>query len=195
MDKVSRTLFWYNTARTPLGSTTMEQREMPRPQSSFTNIDKIGVEVHTFMLKRLLDGVDLNPETVKTVTDLYCGNGVLVAGEIGYFPHATIHAIDVYDDILAPYVQKNRRVQFHQGWVSDLLAARTIPQSDFVSISFASRHHGLDALGVQFLKKIVGGYLLTIGDNGGLEEESYFQDAFQRVKSIPRDFATIWKAK
>ena len=179
----------------PLGSTNMSYIEIPARQNSFTDITKVDVESSAMAIKRLMEGLPFNPKDVKTAIDLYCGNGIIVAGELEYLPNAVIHAVDINDNILSRYLQKQKRVKFHQGWVSKVLLSGQLPKADFISISDASRHHGLDSMSASQLQQLTTGYLLTIGDNAYLEREPYFRELFTRVKNIPDHFAAVWKAK
>lgn len=179
----------------PLESTNMNDKELPRVQYHFKDINALSVEIYTFTIQKLMRDLPFNPTAIRTAIDLYCGNGVFVAGELGYLPKATIHAVDIHENILAPYLQKQKRVKFHQGWVSEILFSDQLPKADFISISFASRHHGLNNMSASKLQKLTAGYLVTVGDNAGLEQEPYFRELFTMVKSIPDYFAAVWKAK
>ena len=160
----------------------MSYIEIPARQNSFTDITKVDVESSAMAIKRLMEGLPFNPKDVKTAIDLYCGNGIIVAGELEYLPNAVIHAVDINDNILSRYLQKQKRVKFHQGWVSKVLLSGQLPKADFISISDASRHHGLDSMSASQLQQLTTGYLLTIGDNAYLEREPYFRELFTRVK-------------
>lgn len=156
----------------------MPEREIPRSQQSFSDLTLSRADTYAFALKKRL--LEIQPESVKIVTDLYCGNGVLTIGAIELFPHAQIHAVD-YHDVLVPDAKKHSRVTFHQGWVDGVLASGAIPKSDVVLMSFASRHHGFTEQNISLLSSIVGNVLLTMGDNAGLENEPWFRERFQFI--------------
>ena len=168
-----------------------ELQNLPRRQDDFLNISQRDIDDnYAIMLLRLFEGIPISPEKVKTAIDLYCGNGVMAAAALGYFPNATVHTVDVHDGILAPYLQQQQRIQFHQGLAGDILLSDLLPPAEFVSISEATSRYGLTELHKDPLKKLVRGHLLTIGDNGDLENSKWFRDAFKPIKGT--FYETIW---
>jgi len=93
----------------------------------------------------------------------------------------------------------NPRVKFHKGLFMDILGQNIIPPSDFVFLSFASRHHGFNENNIQQLINLVGkGVLFTIGDNALLESEKWFRNGFQVVYEVGIDVTfdgVLWKCK
>jgi hypothetical protein len=168
----------------------MAEQELPRPQTSFRDLDLSKGETYAmFLQKRLPEGMPLN--AVKTVTDLYCGNGILTIGSIALFSKATINAVD-YHRVLVPDAIAHPRVKFYQGWVSDVLATGKLAKTDVMIMSFASRHHGFTAENIHLLSDNLQGVLLTLGDNGGIEAEPWFRERFKVFSSDSMDDSAVW---
>jgi trans-aconitate methyltransferase len=138
--------------------------------------------------------VNLDFERVKVILDLYCGNGILTLGSLLAFPNAIIHALD-YHPVLVEDAKTHARVTFHQGLVTDVLASDALPHADIVLVSFASRHHGFTADNIALLSSHTKQFLLTTGDNAGLEQEFWFRDVFNFHNVVDDMGAVIWTPK
>lgn len=167
-------------------------QEIPRPQSSRFEIDRTFVEVYTCMLQKLLRNIPVDSTKVRTVIDLFCGKGIFTAGSLGTFPNATIHAVDYHQNSLSQILQNEKRIVFHQGWVVEMLQTTNIPPADFVTISYAGRLHGFHEHNIDALTHHVGGFLLTLGDNGGLENMPCFRNRFTMTDANYQQDAYIW---
>ena len=170
----------------------MPEREFPKPQRRFTDIEMSRASDYARALNRRLPDIEI--EGVQTVLDLYCGNGMLTLGSIALFKHAIIHAVDVHD-VLVPDAISHPRVVFHKGWVTDMLESGALPVSDIVLMSFANSYHGFTAENISLLSAHVGGVLLTIGDNANIEKQPWFLDSFRCVADIPNHLAANWVSR
>lgn len=112
-------------------------------------------------------------------------------GSLLAFPNAIIHAVD-YHSVLVNDAKIHERVAFHQGLVTDVLASGDLPHADIVLVSFASRHHGFTADNIVLLSSHTRQFLLTTGDNAGLEQESWFHNVFHFCKAVDNIGALIW---
>ncbi len=171
-----------------------EERESPRPQHSFGDVGLKQADAYEFFLHRSFEQVGLQFDTVKTVLDLYCGNGTLTLGSILCFPNAQIHAIDIHK-VLVPDAVNHPRVTFHKGWLPETLSKKSIPCADIVLMSYAGRLHGFNELNISLLSSHVGKYLFTVGDNYDIEGEPWFRGKFDCLMTDRDHFSAIWKPK
>ena len=172
----------------------MNQKEEPRAQFAFGDVTLSTSYSYQFFLEKRFQQVDLNFERVETVLDLFCGNGILTLGSVLAFPNAEIHAVD-YHAVLVPDAQTHERITFHQGWVTDVLESGALPSADIVIVSFASRQHGFTEENIAILASHTRQFLLTTGDNAGLEQESWFHDVFHFSRAVDDIGAVIWTPK
>ncbi|MCL4360032.1 hypothetical protein M1555_02130 [Patescibacteria group bacterium] len=160
----------------------MNHPDRPRCQTQFyASIREGQYDAWDSIVRKPLEGL-VSADSVRTVIDLYCGNGVMTAAALSVFSECTVHAVDFYDGVLAPPLQKDPRVIFHQGLVADVLAAGAVPPSDLVIMGFAGRTHGMTEETILFLRAAVDGLLLTYGDNAFVEVRSYFLDHFSLLR-------------
>ena len=138
----------------------MSEREAPRAQTAFADATLQNSSAFQHYLERIFASVDLDVGDIKTVLDLYCGNGLLTLGSVLAFPHAEVHAVD-YHSVLVADARTHKRVIFHQGFVTDLLALGELPDSDIVIISDASRHHGFTAKSISLLLFLLKTVIIT----------------------------------
>ena len=172
----------------------MSEREAPRAQTAFADATLQNSSAFQHYLERIFASVDLDVGDIKTVLDLYCGNGLLTLGSVLAFPHAEVHAVD-YHSVLVADARTHKRVIFHQGFVTDLLALGELPDYDIVIISDASRHHGFTAKSISLLLSHTQQFLYTTGDNDSLEQEQWFRDVFDLYMTVDNIGSTIWIPK
>lgn len=172
----------------------MNLKEEPRAQFAFGDVTLDTAYSYQLFLKKRFEQVSLNFDNVKTVLDLFCGNGILTLGSVLAFPYAEVHAVD-YHPVLVDDARTHERVIFHQGLVTDVLSSGTLPCSDIVIVSFASRHHGFTDKNIALLSSHTRQFLFTTGDNAGLEQESWFRNVFHFCKAVDNIGALIWTPK
>lgn len=172
----------------------MDSKEVPRGQFIFGDVTLDTSYSYQLFLKKRFERVSLNFANVGTVLDLFCGNGILTLGSVLAFPYAEVHAVD-YHPVLVKDAQTHERVIFHQGFVTDVLASGTLPCSDIVIVSFASRHHGFTGENIALLSSHTSQFLLTTGDNAGLEQKPWFLNVFNFHKTVDDMGAVIWTPK
>jgi hypothetical protein len=174
----------------------MDYREVPRPQMLVPKeMDPLSMEVYAHKLNKFIRNVPIDPSTVHTVSDLFCGRGILTAASLLTFSNATVHAVDYHGDVLSPNLQTNPRVKFHQGWVVDTLQSTTIPITDFTIISYANRLHGFTQNNIDVLAQQTKDYLLMVGDNNNLETAPWFWERFNLIDQNYEEQVTIWQPK
>jgi hypothetical protein len=171
-----------------------DEREIPWPQWQLFDSSLQHADAYELFLRRTFEPLHLQFDQVNSVIDLYCGNGTLTLGSILLFPNAQIHAID-YHRVLVSDAIDHPRVEFHQGWVTDVLADKSVPRADIVLMIFASRHHGFNKTNISLLSSHVGKYLCTAGDNANIEGEPWFRDTFDWLHTNHGLFSDVWKQK
>ncbi len=171
----------------------MTTSEIPRRQTHFFHeFNGNDFERYGTILKNMLKEIP-KPQHVSTVLDLYCGNGVLTAGALHVFPESTVHCVDIHNNVLSPTLAGDPRVVFHQGWVSEQLKTPGgLPKAELVIIGNAGRLYGLENEDFDALKRHVNGYLLTLGDNMGMESQEAFRRNFLWFSSNSRFDAAVW---
>lgn len=143
--------------------------------------------------RSIFEGI-IQPETVQTVLDLFCGTGLQTAIVLEYFNQSRVHAVDFFD-IFTPMLKANPRVEFHPGRVVDVLASGQIPAGDIVIVANSERFHGFNQDNIHLLRQYTRGLLLTLGENGNLEGHSWFSDHFEYVRMTNRGGETVWKGR
>ena len=172
----------------------MGYKEEPRAQFGFGDVTLNTSCSYQLFLEKRFQQVDLDFERIETVLDLFCGNGILTLGSLLAFPNAEIHAVD-YHSVLVDDARTHERVTFHQGWVTEILASDAVPTADIVIVSFASRHHGFTEENIALLSSHTRQFLLTTGDNAGLEQKPWFRGVFNFHKMVDEIGAIIWTPK
>jgi predicted rRNA methylase YqxC with S4 and FtsJ domains len=168
--------------------------ELPKkaPDRFRFEADQIELFGWHWYLEEILEGVP--PIKVETALDLYTGTGIFAAGMLYLYRACTVHAVDFHANVLSDCLQNDPRVIFHQGLVSEMLLSGQLPPADLVGISYANRLHGLNEVSIEALKHLTRGYLVTQGDNYGLEREPYFQRAFKLEHYCRNRLACVWSA-
>ena len=171
--------------------------DLPRPQPAYFLELMGGDNPVEFLLNKTIEAAGINKDDVKTAVDLGPGRGVGIDALLKIFPNATVHAVD-YHDTLPANLRESPRVEFHQGLFVDVLKEKTVPSADFVFLSYASRHHGFKEENIELLAILVGkGYLLTVGDNDGLEAKKWFKERFRMIyfEALEIDGPAVWKCR
>jgi hypothetical protein len=163
--------------------------EIPPRQGSHHEFQSRDYGRFAFALERILGSH--KPDSVETAIDLYCGTGSMTAGAVTLF-NCEVHAVDYHPDTLVPSLRVDRRVIFHRGWVSEELMSGNLPEADLITISFASRHYGLEAVHFGSLRRLARGVLVTIGDNGGMEAHPAFRQNFRVIRNDHDHDAQVW---
>jgi hypothetical protein len=104
--------------------------------------------------------------------------------------------IDYYQS-LHPSIAQNSRVLFHQGFFTEVLRDIHVSNTDLVVMSRMGRVHGFSDLHAYLLRACVGkGLLLTDGDNGGIEDQPWFQDQFSKIQQLDYDLdIALWQGR
>ena len=85
---------------------TNESQETPRAQTHLKDLTLAGAKGYEHEIKVILKGLKLDFNRVRTVLDLYAGNGPFTLGAVRAFPNAQVHAVD-YHNVLAPECQNS----------------------------------------------------------------------------------------
>lgn len=171
--------------------------EVPRVQDIFfVELIEKG-SGYEFFLNNIINNVGIDRESIERAIDLGPGRGQGVHALLECFPGATVHAVDYHDILITPLLN-DPRVEFHQGFFTDVLKTGVVPTADLVLLLYASRHHGFTEENIDLLTNIVEkGYLVTLGDNDNLETKSWFKKEFELIytKDIDISYGAVWKSK
>ncbi len=177
----------------PLLAYLSGMENIPKSQSIFLTETINPAGVFAAFFKRNLEGLNIDPKTVKTFADLGCGNGIYVGGALIAFPAAVVHAVD-YKDVLDLSLKQNSRVVFYQGLIIDLLTESKIPKCDVVLLCNIGSEHGFTKHNICLLQHIIEGLLITTGENAHLESTPWFKKAFNLLKDDTNSLGQVWQA-
>jgi len=171
-----------------------------RIKNSIFDSDPDNIEKIARLFSRIWKETGVESATIRHVVQFGPGVGIDTAALAVLFSQADFELID-YHDLFHPSLKANPRIHFVQGLFIEVLERGLIQQvPDLTVLRFISRHHGFNEDNISLLQKLVGErYLFTQGDNGGLERQKWFRDAFKFLKVLETDSyfdnATLWAAR
>ena len=163
-------------------------RQTPFWLQHFEDIVTSGIPFYTERWK----SSNIDPLQIKKIVQLGPGVGTDTAIFLTLFPNASMHLIDIYDDLHIS-VKSNPRVTFCQGKFVEILERQQMGFYDLTILRFIGSKHGFNEKTAGLLQKTVGtGYLLTDGDNGLLESQSWFRTRFNEITALDINIS-LWK--
>lgn len=175
--------------------------EKPSPQArSKKQVLDTSENGYQLSLQRVFHKYRLSPNSIRTVLEPGCGAGsmthalVNVCGSI-----QTIHAID-YGAVLQIELFDPQVVVPIIGLISTVIEQPPISETlyDLIVCCAMSSYHDLKNWQLHLLAERLHptGHLLTLGENGNLEQDDYFRKTFTtRLNGNYADDAVLWTKK
>jgi hypothetical protein len=167
--------------------------EIPTPQTAYSESRVLECARHAGRLSKMLEGI-LQPEQIHTAIDLYCGQGIWTSMIRAQYPEVRVYSVD-FHNVLISSLLSDSNVIFNQGYVSEVMAQPEFPFGDLVIIGNSNRLHGFNENNIHLLHD-KSGVLITDGDNARLEEQKFFQQAFQLIRGNAFEGNDrVWKSR
>ncbi len=175
--------------------------ENPNPQTrSIEHIIHTSENGYQPSLLRVFQKYDISPGSIRKALELGCGAGSMTHALLRVCPAIHIlHAVD-YGKVLQMEILNQQVVFPIIGLISTVIEQPPIIETtyDLIVCCAMSSHHGLNNWQLHILAGRLGqtGQLLTLGDNGSLEQDNYFRKTFTTKHNGNNDYdAVLWTKK